>query len=72
VSSLMMGFAWGTGGLSVPIVGMIADRVGIEPTLVGVAVIPLLAAACALPLPARAQGPTPPQPAEVIMPETRP
>ena len=27
VSSLMMGFAWGTGGLSVPFVGMIADRV---------------------------------------------
>ena len=72
VSSLMMGFAWGTGGLSVPIVGMIADRVGIEHTLVGVAIIPLLGAACALPLPARAQVPTPPQPAEVIMPETRP
>ena len=30
VSSLMMGFAWGTGGLSVPLVGLIADRVGIE------------------------------------------
>jgi FSR family fosmidomycin resistance protein-like MFS transporter len=72
VSSLMMGFAWGTGGLSVPIVGLIADRIGIEHTLIGVSVIPLLAAACALPLPARAQVPTPPQPAEVIMPETRP
>ena len=31
VSSLMMGFAWGTGGLSVPLVGLIADRIGIEP-----------------------------------------
>jgi MFS transporter, FSR family, fosmidomycin resistance protein len=72
VSSLMMGFAWGTGGLSVPIVGLIADRIGIEHTLIGVSVIPLLAAACALPLPARAHVPTPPQPAEVIMPETRP
>ena len=30
VSSLMMGFAWGTGGLSVPFVGMLADRIGIE------------------------------------------
>jgi FSR family fosmidomycin resistance protein-like MFS transporter len=71
VSSLMMGFAWGTGGLSVPIVGMIADRVGIEPTLVGVSVMPLLAALCALPLPPRAAVDTPPQPAEVIVPEIR-
>ena len=53
VSSIMMGFGWGTGGLSVPFVGMIADRVGIEPTLSGLALVPLLAAVCALPLPAR-------------------
>ena len=53
VSSIMMGFGWGTGGLSVPFVGMIADRVGIEPTLSGLALVPLLAAACAMPLPAR-------------------
>ena len=72
VSSLMMGFAWGTGGLSVPIVGMIADRVGIEHTLVGVSVMPLLAALCALPLPARAAAETPLQPAEVIVPDIRP
>jgi FSR family fosmidomycin resistance protein-like MFS transporter len=71
VSSLMMGFAWGTGGLSVPLAGMIADRVGIEHTLVGVSVIPLLAAACALPLPARAASAAPLQPAEVILPEAR-
>ncbi len=51
VSSLMMGFAWGTGGLSVPLVGLVADRIGIEPTLVGLAFVPLAAAACALPLP---------------------
>ncbi len=70
VSSLMMGFAWGTGGLSVPFVGMIADRVGIEHTLVGVSLIPLAAAACALPLPARASAHAPPQPADVIIPET--
>jgi MFS transporter, FSR family, fosmidomycin resistance protein len=56
VSSLMMGFAWGTGGLSVPFVGMIADRVGIAPTLAGLALIPLAAAACTLPLPADAHG----------------
>ena len=59
VSSLMMGFAWGTGGLSVPIVGAIADRVGIEPTLVGLAFIPLVAALLALPLPSRARVPAP-------------
>jgi FSR family fosmidomycin resistance protein-like MFS transporter len=55
VSSLMMGFAWGTGGLSVPLVGMIADRVGIAPTLAGLALMPIAAAALALPLPARPQ-----------------
>jgi len=71
VSSLMMGFAWGTGGLSVPLAGMIADRVGIEHTLVGVSVIPILAAACALPLPARASKTSPVQSAEVMVPETR-
>jgi MFS transporter, FSR family, fosmidomycin resistance protein len=69
VSSLMMGFAWGTGGLSVPIAGLIADRIGIEHTLVGVSVIPLLAAACAMPLPARAVATTTPsEPADVIVP----
>ena len=70
VSSLMMGFAWGTGGLSVPFVGMIADRVGIEHTLVGVSVMPLFAAACALPLPARAQAVTSPQPSDLVVPES--
>ena len=54
VSSLMMGFAWGMGGFSVPVVGAIADRYGIEPTLVGLAFIPLAAAAIAMLLPARA------------------
>jgi FSR family fosmidomycin resistance protein-like MFS transporter len=53
VSSLMMGFAWGTGGLSVPFVGMIADRAGIEATLRGLSLVPLWAAALALPLPER-------------------
>ena len=62
VSSLMMGFAWGSGGLSVPFVGMIADRIGIELTLRGLSLVPLAAAALAMPLPARppASVPTPP------------
>ena len=60
VSSLMMGFAWGTGGLSVPLVGMIADRVGIEPTLSGLALVPLArgrAARCRCPLARHVEAP---------------
>jgi FSR family fosmidomycin resistance protein-like MFS transporter len=55
VSSLMMGFAWGVGGLIVPFVGMLADRVGIEHTLMVMSAVPLLAAALAWPLPAGAR-----------------
>jgi FSR family fosmidomycin resistance protein-like MFS transporter len=72
VSSLMMGFAWGTGGLSVPFVGMMADRFGIQATLAGLAVVPLVAAACALPLPARARPRATPRPAEVVLAEPEP
>ena len=68
VSSLMMGFAWGTGGLSVPFVGMLADRIGISHALMVMACMPLLAAACAWPLP-----PGRPhalaRPSEVVAPE---
>jgi FSR family fosmidomycin resistance protein-like MFS transporter len=53
VSSLMMGFAWGMGSLTVPLIGMGADRFGIEQTLAVVAFIPLLAAALAWQLPER-------------------
>lgn len=51
VSSLMMGFAWGVGGLSVPLVGMLADHIGIERTLMTMSAVPLLAAVLAWPLP---------------------
>jgi FSR family fosmidomycin resistance protein-like MFS transporter len=51
VSSLMMGFAWGTGSVVVPLVGLVADRIGIERTLVIMSVMPLVAAGLALPLP---------------------
>ena len=47
VSSLMMGFAWGMGSLAVPIIGLSADRFGINATLVGLAGVPLVAAALA-------------------------
>jgi FSR family fosmidomycin resistance protein-like MFS transporter len=53
VSSLMMGFAWGTGGMTVPLTGYVADRIGIESTLTALSLVPLVAAALALPLPAR-------------------
>ena len=59
VSSLMMGFAWGTGGLSVPFVGMLADRIGIERTLVAMSFMPLVAAMIAAPLPGGKLGHTP-------------
>jgi len=59
VSSLMMGFAWGTGGLSVPAVGYIADRIGIEHTLVGLSLMPLVAAACTQWLPDTRHVPSP-------------
>ena len=54
VSSLMMGFAWGMGGFSVPVVGAMADRYGIERTLFGLAFVPLAAAAVTAWLPKRA------------------
>jgi MFS transporter, FSR family, fosmidomycin resistance protein len=53
VSSLMMGFAWGMGSLTVPLIGMGADRFDIRPTLAVVAFVPLLAAALAWRLPER-------------------
>ncbi|HEX6164469.1 MAG TPA: MFS transporter [Vicinamibacterales bacterium] len=53
VSSLMMGFAWGMGSLTVPLVGMGADRYGIRETLAVVAFIPLVAAVLAWQLPDR-------------------
>lgn len=56
VSSLMMGFAWGTGGLLAPFVGLLADRIGIERMLTMMAFLPLVGAALAMALPARVGG----------------
>jgi FSR family fosmidomycin resistance protein-like MFS transporter len=69
VSSLMMGFAWGMGGLSVPFVGMLADRIGIERALVTMAFMPLVAALLALQLPSGKHTHTPPRAANVGVPE---
>jgi FSR family fosmidomycin resistance protein-like MFS transporter len=42
-SSLMMGLAYGTGGLLTPLTGKLADIFSIQPVLAAIAVIPLLA-----------------------------
>ena len=69
VSSLMMGFAWGMSGLSVPFTGMLADRIGIERTMMAMAGVPLVAAALAWPLPAGKRAHTPRRPSETALPE---
>jgi FSR family fosmidomycin resistance protein-like MFS transporter len=53
VSSLMMGFAWGMGSVMVPVVGFLADRVGLPTALLCIAGMPLAAAALAAQLPER-------------------
>jgi FSR family fosmidomycin resistance protein-like MFS transporter len=51
VASLMMGFAWGMGSVTVPLVGGLADRAGIETALTVIAFVPLAAAVLAAALP---------------------
>jgi MFS transporter, FSR family, fosmidomycin resistance protein len=51
VSSLMMGFAWGVGSLLAPVVGILGDSLGLNVALSITAVVPVLAALFALPLP---------------------
>lgn len=50
-AGLTLGLSVGVGGLGSAALGLVADSVGIAPTLVGVACIPLLGAALSLPLP---------------------
>jgi FSR family fosmidomycin resistance protein-like MFS transporter len=64
VSSIMMGFGWGSAGISVPFVGMLADRIGVERTLSLMALAPLAGAVCTWPLPKRATPHVPARPAE--------
>ncbi len=56
VSSLMMGVAWGTGGLAAPAVGMLADRIGVPHALTLIAFLPLVAAGCSILLPRTGDG----------------
>jgi FSR family fosmidomycin resistance protein-like MFS transporter len=67
VSSLMMGVAWGTGGLLVPFIGRLADRIGIPTTLTLMALVPLAGALCAIPLPDLHRKPIEAEPAEVAL-----
>jgi FSR family fosmidomycin resistance protein-like MFS transporter len=51
VASLMMGFAWGMGSFSVPLVGRLADATSIESALTLISFVPLVGAALAYALP---------------------
>jgi MFS transporter, FSR family, fosmidomycin resistance protein len=53
VSSLMMGLAWGTGGMMTPLAGKLADLFSIRLVLAVLAVIPLLTVALIARLPER-------------------
>ena len=53
VSSLMMGLAWGTGGIMTPLAGKLADLFSIRPVLAVLAVIPLLTVGLIAMLPER-------------------
>jgi MFS transporter, FSR family, fosmidomycin resistance protein len=59
VSSLMMGFAWGMGSVMVPLVGFLADRVGLPMALLSISGLPVVAALLAAQLPERARDPHP-------------
>ncbi len=69
VSSLMMGFAWGVGSFLAPVVGLLGDRMGLNVALALTAVVPLLAAVVAIPLPRRVPTPSALEPAP-LQPES--
>ena len=48
VSGLVMGLAWGVGGLALTPIGWLADRFGLVPVMTGVACLPLAAGALVL------------------------
>jgi MFS transporter, FSR family, fosmidomycin resistance protein len=69
VSSLIMGAAWGVGGLAVPLVGMAGDAVGLAPALRTLALLPLAGAAITLALPRGRSHVEPTADPDVILPE---
>ncbi len=48
VSGLVMGFAWGVGGLALAPIGWLADRYGLASVMTGVAFLPIIGAAIVL------------------------
>ena len=56
VSSLMMGLAFGTGGMLAPVTGKLVDLFGVRPVLGFVAMVPLLTIALVPMLPERHGG----------------
>jgi len=56
VSSLMMGLAFGTGGMLAPVTGKLADLYTVRPVLAVVGAIPLLTVALVPKLPERRKG----------------
>ena len=55
VSSLMMGFGWGVGGMLVPLAGYLADLTSIQDTLRILAAVPILYGVLAWKLPRKHQ-----------------
>jgi FSR family fosmidomycin resistance protein-like MFS transporter len=53
VSALMMGLAWGMGGMIVPVVGKIADIAGLSKALMMVVLLPIAGFILSLGLPER-------------------
>jgi FSR family fosmidomycin resistance protein-like MFS transporter len=64
VSSLMLGVAWGVGGMAVPLVGVAADAIGLAPALRVLAVLPLAGALLTIALPRGESHGEPPEPVE--------
>ncbi len=54
VSALLMGFAWGIGGMLAPLFGSVADIYGLGPALAAVGSLPLIGSVLAWMLPGRA------------------
>ncbi len=72
VSSLMMGVAWGTGGMLVPVTGMMADAMGLPATLTVLAGLPIVAALLSTRLPPAPPLPMHVEPVEVNVPGVDP
>ena len=56
VSALMMGFAWGIGGMSVPIIGWTSDTIGMTWSFLFLSLLGLPGLILALCLPGKAGG----------------